>query len=297
MAEDFEKVLEDQIKARLREKGIHHFGPFLKHYSREGDQPRYPSAPHYHNRWAKPHQVPHGDRPGKRSLITALRALARANPSLDVPSWISLRGRSNSEVRRVFAQYFGELNEDKINIVMGGKGAQVNWTIDKFPLAQLVRNSGKSYKTSTGGNQQTAKPERTQRANPKATPTRTRPARESARAENAAASEGTNRGDTAQGNETKTTTEEAKARIRELKNEFGAAVVGDLLRSMQKAMAENPSATNRRQILAEALTEMTPANRKAFQDKLSSLDSGARRSLVNRILVSILDIKLLLRLL
>jgi hypothetical protein len=292
MSEHIDKELEDQIKARLREKGIYHFGPFLKHYSREGDQPRYPIAPHYHNRWAKPHQTPHGHRPGKRSLITALRALARANPNLNIPSWISMRSKSEGEIKRIFSQHFGALDHDMINAVMGGKGAQVNWKITDFPLNRVLAVGGK--KPVAGGDKDT-KPKAPARAAAPSAPKAPKDApRGNERAtQDAAANTEKPKTETSRG----MTESAAKKRISDLKQVFPPSVVGELLRAIAKVSAGDPGNTNRRQVLAEAMSEMSPKARKDLQSRLNKLEGSEKRSIARKLLISVLDIKLLLRLL
>lgn len=302
MSEHIDKELEDQIKARLREKGIYHFGPFLKHFSREGDQPRYPTAPHYHNRWAKPHQTPHGHRPGKRSLITALRALARANPNLNIPSWISMRSKSEGEIHRIFTQHFGTLDQDMINAVMGGKGAQINWRITDFPLNRVLAVGGKKPvarpKEDRENNRATPEqgPARTARAAAEATtpkPSKDAPRGNERATQDAAANTEKPKAETSRG----MTESAAKKRISDLKQVFPPSVVGELLRAIAKVAEASPNNTNRRQVLAEAMSEMSPKARKDLQSRLNKLEGSEKRSIARKLLISVLDIKLLLRLL
>lgn len=94
--------IEKEFKERLKEKGIIHFGPVAKHYLEDA---RGYYLPHAH------HQQPHGRRPGKRSLMVGLRALAEERPDLarKIPSWNAMLGMDHQQVLDIFEKHYGQI--------------------------------------------------------------------------------------------------------------------------------------------------------------------------------------------
>jgi hypothetical protein len=88
------------FKAHLEKQGIPAFGPVAKHYL---EDPRGYKLPHAHR------QQPHGRRPGKRVLMTGIRALARRRPDLDLPRWLDMEKMGHREVLDIFERHLGEV--------------------------------------------------------------------------------------------------------------------------------------------------------------------------------------------
>lgn len=96
--------LEGAFKDHLEKQGIVTFGPVLKHYLQDARGYKLPHAPR---------QQPHGRRPGKRVLMTGIRALAKKKPELKLPSWNQMLGMEHHEVLSLFEKHFGEVKPAK----------------------------------------------------------------------------------------------------------------------------------------------------------------------------------------
>jgi hypothetical protein len=147
--------LEEAFKKRLAEKGIPYFGAVEKHYLHDARGRKYPHAPN---------QPPHGRRPGKRTLMTGLRALANRKPDLDIPKWNEMLEMGHGEVLRLFEHHFGDVkpeggvvrrvevdpndhegfnrDEERANSdakTLPGAGKQgENLRVDQFPVTRMM---------------------------------------------------------------------------------------------------------------------------------------------------------------
>jgi len=97
---DSERLLKDT----LAESGIYYFGPLDKHFRENPPKKPGPAAIKH-----IPVQVPHGNRPGKRTLIGLLAAWKKhIDSSINIPSRLKMITMSLNDVHKLAAKYIPE---------------------------------------------------------------------------------------------------------------------------------------------------------------------------------------------